>query len=130
MKVLTSVAGSHFAEAVTAALLERGGYRKYVERLRLRVREASASAVRQLTSCGWEVFCEPSGGNFLWARPPCIEDSRDLVTLGEEYGVTLAPGNYFRPGGETSAWIRINAAYANEPRAVAFIRAAAERGAR
>ncbi len=128
VKVLTSVAGSHFAEAVTAALLERGGYRKYVERLRLRVREASANAVRQLTGNGWEVFCQPSGGNFLWARPPGIEDSRELVTLGEEYGVTLAPGNYFRPGGETSAWIRINAAYANEPRGVAFMKAAAERG--
>ncbi|SOZ14913.1 putative transcriptional regulator, GntR family; C-term aminotransferase motif [Cupriavidus taiwanensis] len=130
VKVLTSVAGSHFAEAVTAALLERGGYRKYVERLRLRVREAVANAVRQLHGNGWEVFCQPSGGNFLWARPPGIEDSRELVTLGEEFGVTLAPGNYFRPGGETSAWIRINAAYANEPRAVAFMKAAAERGAR
>ncbi|NSX16789.1 aminotransferase-like domain-containing protein [Cupriavidus taiwanensis] len=128
VKVLTSVAGSHFAEAVTAALLERGGYRKYVERLRLRVREAVAGAVRQLHGNGWEVFCQPSGGNFLWARPPGIADSRELVTLGEEYGVTLAPGNYFRPGGETSAWIRINAAYANEPRAVAFMKAAAERG--
>ncbi|MCO4865387.1 PLP-dependent aminotransferase family protein [Cupriavidus sp. WGlv3] len=130
VKVLTSVAGSHFAEAVTAALLERGGYRKYVERLRLRVREAVANAVRQLHGNGWEVFCQPSGGNFLWARPPGIEDSRELVTLGEQFGVTLAPGNYFRPGGETSAWIRINAAYANEPRAVAFMQAAAERGAR
>lgn len=130
VKVLTSVAGSHFAEAVTAALLERGGYRKYVERLRLRVREAVASAVRQLHGNGWEVFCQPSGGNFLWARPPGIEDSRELVALGEQFGVTLAPGNYFRPGGETSAWIRINAAYANEPRAVAFMKAAAERGAR
>jgi len=128
VKVLTSVAGSHFAEAVTAALLERGGYRKYVERLRLRVRESAANAVRQLTTCGWEVFCEPAGGNFLWARPPGIEDSRELITLGERFGVTLAPGNYFRPGGETSAWIRINTAYANEPRAVAFMREAAARG--
>lgn len=127
VKVLTSVAGSYFAEAVTATLLERGAYRKYVERLRLRVREATAQAVRQLTDCGWEVFCEPAGGNFLWARPPGIEDSRELVTMAETFGVTLAPGNYFRPGGETTAWIRINAAYAHEPRAQAFMRAAGAR---
>jgi DNA-binding transcriptional MocR family regulator len=55
-------------------------------------------------------------------------DSRELVALGDKFGVTLAPGNYFRPGGETSAWIRINTAYANEPRAVAFMREAAAKG--
>ncbi len=127
VKVLTSVAGSQFAEAVTATLLERGAYRKYVERLRLRVREASAGAVRLLSESGWEVFCEPSGGNFLWARPPGIEDSRELVRLAETFDIALAPGNYFRPGGETSAWIRINAAYASEPRAQAFLREAGAR---
>jgi len=128
VKVLTSVAGSQFAEAVTAALLERGAYRKYVERLRLRVRQTSAGAVRRLRECGWEVFCEPAGGNFLWARPPGIADSRELTRLGERYGVALAPGNFFRPGGETTAWVRINVAYVEEPRALAFLREAGARG--
>jgi DNA-binding transcriptional MocR family regulator len=124
VKVLTSVAGSHFAEAVTATLLERGQYRKYVERLRLRVRQATANAVRRLAESGWEIFCEPAGGNFLWARSPYIDDSRELVTMAERHGVTLAPGNYFRPAGETAPWIRINSAYIEEPRALAFLREA------
>ncbi|MES2010023.1 MAG: PLP-dependent aminotransferase family protein [Pseudomonadota bacterium] len=127
VKVLTSIAGSHFAESVTAALLERGAYRKYMERLRLRVRQATARAVQHLGDAGWEVYCEPAGGNFLWARTRGIEDSRELVTLAEQHGVTLAPGNYFRPGGEGSAWIRINSAFVEEPRAQAFLQEAGAR---
>lgn len=124
VKVLTTVAGSHFAEAVTAALLERGAYRKYMERLRMRVREATANAVRRLGEAGWEVFCHPAGGNFLWARSPRFDDSRDLIALARQYDIMLAPGNYFRPGGGPSAWIRINSAFVEEPRALAFLRAA------
>src|SRR5262249_14953604 len=122
VKVLTSVAGSHFAEAVTACLLERGAYRKYVERLRLRTREITASAVQILGECGWQGVCERAGGNFVWARPNAIEDSRQLLEIGARYDVNLAPGNYFRPAGETTAWVRINSAYVNEPRALAFLR--------
>jgi hypothetical protein len=36
--------------------------------------------------------------------------------LAETYGVSLAPGHFFRPGGETTAWVRINSAYAGEER--------------
>lgn len=122
VKVLTSLAGSHFAEEVVTTLLERGAYRKYVERMRLRVREASANAVRTLTDSGWEVFCQPAGGNFLWARTPRIDDSRTLVTVAAQHGLTLAPGDYFRPGAEASAWVRINATSVDEPRARAFFR--------
>jgi hypothetical protein len=124
VKVLTSVAGSYFAEAVTACLLERGAYRKHVDRLRLRTREVTARAVDTLADCGWEVFCEPAGGNFLWTRPQGIEDSRELLAIGERYDVKIAPGNFFRPGGETTPWVRVNSAYVSEPRALAFLREA------
>lgn len=127
VKVLTSVAGSHFAEAVTATMLERGNYRKYVERLRVRTREVTADVVKLLGQYNWDVFCEPAGGNFLWARPRGIEDSRELVTLAENHGVALAPGHFFRPGGETTAWVRINSAYAGDPRARAFLEDAGSR---
>jgi DNA-binding transcriptional MocR family regulator len=40
--------------------------------------------------------------------------------------VTVAPGSYFRPHAEVSPWIRINAAYAADPRARAFFDAAAQ----
>jgi DNA-binding transcriptional MocR family regulator len=120
VKVLTSLGGTRFAESVAATLLERGTYRKYLERLRKRVRDSLSGAVQTLESYGWEVFDEPSGGNFVWAKVPGIDDSNVLVDEAVKFGVTLAPGNYYRPNGETSAYVRINSAYANERRATRF----------
>ncbi|CAM2194244.1 GntR family transcriptional regulator [Paraburkholderia kururiensis] len=125
IKVLTSIGGSRFAEAVAVALLERGAYRKYLERLRRRMRDALGSATQTLTASGWELFARPQGGKFLWARVPHIEDSARLVACGEPLGVTVTPGSYFRPDGQPSPWIRINAAFTNDPRARAFFEAAA-----
>jgi DNA-binding transcriptional MocR family regulator len=51
---------------------------------------------------------------------PHIEDSQQLLACAAACDVTLAPGSYFRPHGEPSPWIRINAAFANDPRADAF----------
>jgi len=42
----------------------------------------------------------------------------------------LAPGHYFRPNLEVSPWVRINSAYATEPRAVAFLQGAGKRATR
>jgi DNA-binding transcriptional MocR family regulator len=120
VKVLTSLGGTRFAESVAASLLERGTYRKYLERLRKRVRDSLSSAVQQLESYGWDVFDQPSGGNFVWAKVPGIEDSTKLVSEALKFGVTLAPGNYYRPNGEACAWVRINSAYAGDRRAARF----------
>lgn len=122
VKVLTSLGGTRFAESVAASLLERGTYRKYLERLRKRVRDSLSSAVQQLESYGWDVFDQPSGGNFVWAKVPGIEDSTKLVSEALKFGVTLAPGNYYRPNGEACAWVRINSAYAGDRRAARFFR--------
>jgi DNA-binding transcriptional MocR family regulator len=127
VKVLTSLGGTRFAESVAASLLERGTYRKYLERLRKRVRDSLSGAVQQLESCGWEVFDEPSGGNFVWARVPGVEDSAALVEAALKFGITLAPGNYYRPSGESCPWVRINSAHAGDRRAVRFIEHMGER---
>jgi DNA-binding transcriptional MocR family regulator len=120
VKVLTSLGGSRFSECVAAALLERGTYRKYLERLRRRVRDTLSSAIQHLEGHGWEVFDEPSGGNFVWTRVPGIDDSMVLVNEALPFGITLAPGNYYRPNGDVSAWVRINTAHAGDPRALRF----------
>ena len=130
VKMLTSVGGSRFAEAVVSTLLERGAYRKYVERLRQRAGDSVIASLDVLADAGWEVFHHPSGGNFLWARVPHVEDSRDLAATAEKHGVTLAPGHYFRPNLEVSPWVRINSAYATEPRAMAFLQEAGRRPSR
>ncbi|CAB3765752.1 aminotransferase-like domain-containing protein [Paraburkholderia solisilvae] len=126
IKMLTTIGGSRFAEAVAVALLERGMYRKHLERLRRRMHDALGASVQMLETAGWEVFEKPLGGNIIWARVPHIEDSRVLADCGTPLGVTVAPGHYFRPNAEPSPWIRINAAYTQDPRARAFFEAAAQ----
>ncbi|APR34716.1 aminotransferase-like domain-containing protein [Paraburkholderia sp. SOS3] len=126
IKMLTSVGGSRFTEAVAVAMLERGVYRKHIERLRRRMGEALGASVQMLEAAGWEVFEKPLGGNLIWARVPHIDDSRVLAECGAPLGVTVAPGHYFRPNAETCPWIRINAAYTQDPRALAFFEAAAK----
>lgn len=127
VKVLTSLGGTRFSEAVAANLLERGTYRKYLERMRRRVRDALSGAVQQLEACGWDVFDEPSGGNFVWAKVPGIDDSTVLVAEALKFDVTLAPGNYYRPNGEACAWVRINTAHTGDRRAMRFFEAMGER---
>ncbi|MFM0645744.1 PLP-dependent aminotransferase family protein [Paraburkholderia bryophila] len=125
IKMLTSIGGSRFAEAVAATLLERGAYRKYLERLRRRMREALGSTIQTLESAGWELFDKPVGGKFVWARVPHVGNAQRLVECGATMGVTVAPGHYFRPGMEVSPWTRIHIAFGNDPLAQAFFRAAA-----
>lgn len=124
IKVLTSLGGSRFAEAVAVAMLERGMYRKYLDRLRRRMRDALGSAVRALEANGWELFERPVGGKFVWARVPRVENSERLVECGLPFGVRLAPGRHFKPTGDNTPWVRINAAFAADPRAQRLFEAA------
>jgi DNA-binding transcriptional MocR family regulator len=130
IKALTSISGSRFTQAVAATLLERGAYRKYLDRLRRRMSDALGTAARTLEDHGWELFARPEsgkfGGKFVWARVPHIEDSVRLAACGEPLGVSVSPGSHFRPHGEPSPWIRINAAFTLDPRAQAFFAAAAK----
>jgi DNA-binding transcriptional MocR family regulator len=126
IKMLTSISGSQFTEAVALAMLERGAYRKFLERLRRRMTDALGTTTRTLEAHGWQVFTTPVGGKFVWARVPHIDDSQALIECAAACGVTIAAGSYFRPHGESSPWIRINAAYAQDPRAHAFFARAAQ----
>jgi hypothetical protein len=56
---------------------------------------------------------------------PHVAGAERLVACGATLGVTVVPGNYFRPNMEASPWIRIHVAFGNEPRAQAFFHAAA-----
>jgi DNA-binding transcriptional MocR family regulator len=125
LKALTSMGGARLAESIVASLLERGTHRKHLERLRRRLAQASANAVARLRHAGWEVFEQPSGGMFVWARVPGVEDSALLCDTARTFGLDLAPGREYRPNGEATPWVRLNVAAASDPLAEPFIDAAA-----
>lgn len=119
LKMVTGLGTSRFTEQVVAQMLASGTYRKSVARLRLRLAQHMAKALGQLEVCGWQVFAEPYGGMFVWARRP----GWDFAALNREAlvcSVQLAPGSAFDPQGTPSDWLRINVAYAQDQRAQAF----------
>ncbi|RKP57528.1 PLP-dependent aminotransferase family protein [Pararobbsia silviterrae] len=125
IKTLTSITSSRFAESIVSSMLERGAYRKYLDRLRRQLGEAQARALQTLDQAGWEVFGPPVGGHFLWARVPHVADSRTLSKFAERFGIAIPPGHAFHSDLRATPWLRINVAYANETRAVEFLHEAA-----
>ena len=122
LKTLTGIGTSRFAEAMVATLLSNGTYRKWVQRLRKRLNAQMAATLQVLEDEEWQVFSEPAGGMFLWARPGLADPSR-LQACARRLGGLLSPGGVFSPTGERSEWLRINVAYAADQRALALFRA-------
>ncbi|WP_460418449.1 aminotransferase-like domain-containing protein [Pseudomonas sp. microsymbiont 2] len=119
LKMVSGIGTSRFAEQVIGQMLANGSYRKSVQRLRVRLGQHMAKVLRQLEACGWEVFCEPFGGMFVWARVPG-RGFAELERLALEHDVLLTPGSAFDPQGRACDWLRINVAYGQDSRAQAF----------
>jgi DNA-binding transcriptional MocR family regulator len=121
VKMLTSISSSRFAEEVVSVVLNNGGYRKSIERIRRRLDRQMSATLRLAENSGWEFFARPSGGMFIWTRWHGVSDSAVLVESAATLGVDLSPGALFHPAKCESAWLRINVAYATDPRAIEFI---------
>ncbi|MDD1014908.1 PLP-dependent aminotransferase family protein [Pseudomonas rubra] len=123
LKMVSGLGTSRFTEQVVAQMLGNGSYRKSTARLRLRLAQHMAKALGQLEAYGWEVFTEPYGGMFVWARCPG-RSFAELNCEAQACSVLLAPGSAFDPQGADSDWLRINVAYAQDLRAQAFLQSA------
>lgn len=119
VKMVTGIGCSLLAENVVATLLANGAYRKLIQRLRQRLNKQMASTLRQLDPVHWEVFAEPTGGLFIWARPRRL-DARRVQQIAGELHIQLSQGSTFLPGGETCDWLRLNVAYTQDVRAQRF----------
>lgn len=121
VKMLTGITASRFGERVVAEMLASGMFRKMLTRMHDRLRRAMGNALDLLDRSGWEVFHEPAGGMFVWARRPGVDDSSLFVEQARRHDVSLAPGSAFRPHEGTCPWVRINVAYLMDARARRFI---------
>jgi DNA-binding transcriptional MocR family regulator len=72
--------------------------------------------IRLMKTVGMQVFAEPVGGNFVWARFTHIDDAATLSEAALRDGVMLAPGAVFRPNLEPSPYMRFNVAFHGDPR--------------
>lgn len=119
VKMVTGIGCSLLAENVVATLLANGAYRKLIQRLRQRLNKHMASTLRQLDPAHWEVFAEPTGGLFVWARPRLVPAVR-VRQIAREADVQLSEGSTFMPGGEACDWLRLNVSFTQDVRAQVF----------
>jgi DNA-binding transcriptional MocR family regulator len=120
-KLLASLPTSEFAERLVHSMLVEGHYRKYLERLRGRLAERTTATLRMLERTGLELYAEPTGGMFAWARMPGLADAARLASRAAAAGIVLAPGNVFRPQMQPSPWLRFNVAFAADRRLERFL---------
>lgn len=127
IKVLIGIGTPEAAENLVHRMLTEGHYRKYLERLRIRLGEATARALRMCDRVGLVPFIAPQGGLFIWARIPGVEDAVPLSAAAAQEGIILAPGTLFRPQSQASPWLRLNVIYAADVRLERFLKQALEK---
>jgi DNA-binding transcriptional MocR family regulator len=125
IKMLSSVTSSQFTERLLFLMLVDGHYRKFLARLHDRLGTARVAVMRAFDRIGLELFTEPEGGMFVWARLPRVDDSLALAETASHEGIMLAPGAVFRPHLERSAWMRFNVAVCTDARVQQWLRQAA-----
>lgn len=128
MKMLTVVNSSGYLERMVADLILSGQYRHHLRRLRERIARSSLKAVSSLERLGLRPFAPPGGGYYLWCPLPEGVDDVALARAGSRAGIFIAPGSVFFPDkARVTPGLRVNVAYADDPRFLAFLREALPR---
>jgi len=123
LKMISGLTSSEFSERLAYGALVDGRWRKHLRSLRERLAQAHQRVAQQLDNMGFELFCEPKAGMFLWARHPDIGNATELAYQAAEQDILLGPGHLFTPDLQPSPWLRFNVAYAEHPEVLAFLKA-------
>lgn len=121
LKMLTSLSTSEVAERVIHTMLVEGAYRKHMERVKTRLKQTSDKILPQLEDLGFASWAQPTGGMFVFARLPGIEDTAPLAQAALQSGIMLGPGVLFCPQAGASPWLRFNIAHCEDPRTWQFL---------
>lgn len=121
LKMISGLTSSEFSERLAYGALVDGRWRKHLRSLRERLAQAHQRVAQQLENIGFELFCEPKAGMFLWARHPDIQNATELAYKAAEQDILLGPGHLFTPDLQPSPWLRFNVAFTEQPEVLAFL---------
>lgn len=123
LKMLTVVSTSDYVERVVFDLIASGQYLKHQRRLKAHVERATRDAVAALKGAGLSLPHAPGGGYYLWAKLTPGQDELALASAASDASIFLAPGAIFMPDrGQLTSALRVNIAYATDPRFLDFIK--------
>lgn len=121
LKMLSGLTSSEIAEQLVLNVITDSRWRKHLKSLRERFTDAHEKISLQLQQLGFELFCEPREGMYLWARHPSIPDSTPLVAAAAKQGILLGLGRLFEIEDKPTPWIRFNVAFSEDPRISAWL---------
>lgn len=121
LKMISGLTSSEFAERLAYGALTEGRWRKHLKALRDRLARAHERVAGRLAGMGFEIFCEPKAGMFLWARHDAIPDASEASNQAAECDILLGPGHLFDPELKPTPWMRFNVAFCEDERVFAFL---------
>lgn len=116
LKIATSFGGGRLAEEVILMTLTDSGYRKHMEKVRLRLADEMLKTVSKLKAIGIEPWLIPQAGMFLWCSLPEGIEATIIARACLKKGVILAPGNAFSQSLSASGFLRFNVAQCTDDR--------------
>lgn len=115
LKLASTFAGNTVSAQIVHSLLTDGTYRRHIDGLRAKLADTMTMTAKRLKATGLELWTEPQGGMFLWARLPEGMDSGQIAAYALKKGVLLAPGDVFSPSRSATRYLRFNVAQSIEP---------------
>ncbi|HWJ94237.1 MAG TPA: PLP-dependent aminotransferase family protein, partial [Telluria sp.] len=118
-KMLVTLTTSDLNERVVYKVLSEGTYRKHLGRIRTRLDDARAQALKRIEAAGMTLESAPPAGLFVW-----VDTGRDTNVLASKAmaeGLLLAPGSLFSPSQLPSTRMRLNIAALGEPAVWRFL---------
>ncbi|MES2946159.1 MAG: PLP-dependent aminotransferase family protein [Pseudomonadota bacterium] len=117
LKALIHVSSSEYCERTVDVILSEGHYQRHLARLRDRITEATAKAVRLFEGVDGEIFARPPQTLYLWAALPGVADSLKLAQEMLSEKIVSAPGKIFCVDpSQISKWSRFNVGAVMDPR--------------
>lgn len=124
LKLISGLTSSEFSERLVHGALTDGRSRRHVKSLRNRLALAHEGVAGRLANLGFEIFCEPGAGLFLWARHPGLPHAGALADEAARQDILLGPGHLFGIDPRPSPWLRFNVAYCGDEAIFAFLESA------
>jgi DNA-binding transcriptional MocR family regulator len=120
-KLLSVFTTSEFDERLVYTVLADGGYRKHIERLKVRLAQQKPAVVKGLAGAGLRPLPQDHAAVFVWAQLPEGVQAEVLVQDAAEHGFLLIPGSLFFVNTPESPWMRFNLGHANDARLFKYL---------
>ena len=112
---------SEVNERVIHQMLTDGYYRKHLNSTRKKLQQGREQAMESFERLKLPLYVEPEGGMFIWVKLPEEINTIEMASHAAEQGITLAPGNLFKPDQQPTPWMRFNVASSHEPALIDFL---------